>query len=225
MKMGQNSLLKSPKKEEHLVPDSEVDDFFESNLSSLSDFKSIWGIKDEGCLGEGVMSSNTTYDEISRDHLIEWDDCFSMNDEDQNSGVLNEDNLERREENNIANMIGNIKDELCGVWQEAGDEDQEDDNENKTCLNLNLNYQEVMDAWSDRGPCWTNDLAHSTPNNGYMGEVPVMKESSARREASVLRYKKKRKNRLFTRKIRYQVRKLNADIRPRYKGRFVRRES
>lgn len=37
------------------------------------------------------------------------------------------------------------------------------------------------------------------------------------REASVLRYKEKRQNRLFSRKIRYQVRKLNADKRPRLK--------
>ncbi|KAL6507287.1 hypothetical protein OROGR_023482 [Orobanche gracilis] len=43
------------------------------------------------------------------------------------------------------------------------------------------------------------------------------------REASVLRYKEKRRNRLFSKKIRYQVRKLNAEKRPRLKGRFVKR--
>ncbi|KAL9264692.1 CHLOROPLAST IMPORT APPARATUS 2-like protein [Drosera capensis] len=42
------------------------------------------------------------------------------------------------------------------------------------------------------------------------------------REASVLRYKEKRRTRLFSKKIRYQVRKVNADQRPRMKGRFVR---
>lgn len=50
-----------------------------------------------------------------------------------------------------------------------------------------------------------------------MGEVPVLEEERARREASVLRYKEKRQNRLFSKKIRYQVRKLNADKRPRIK--------
>ena len=51
-----------------------------------------------------------------------------------------------------------------------------------------------------------------------MGEVPVMEEEkSTRREASVLRYKEKRQSRLFSKKIRYQVRKLNADKRPRLK--------
>ncbi|CAN1120811.1 Protein CHLOROPLAST IMPORT APPARATUS 2 [Linum perenne] len=43
------------------------------------------------------------------------------------------------------------------------------------------------------------------------------------REASVLRYKEKRQNILFSKRIRYQVRKLNAEKRPRLKGRFVKR--
>ena len=50
-----------------------------------------------------------------------------------------------------------------------------------------------------------------------MGEVPVMEEDRARREASVLRCKEKRQTRLFSKKIRYQVRKLNAEKRPRLK--------
>ena len=48
--------------------------------------------------------------------------------------------------------------------------------------------------------------------------MPVMdEERNMRREASVLRYKEKRQSRLFSKKIRYQVRKLNADKRPRFK--------
>lgn len=39
------------------------------------------------------------------------------------------------------------------------------------------------------------------------------------REASVLRYKEKRRTRLFSKKIRYEVRKVNADKRPRMKVR------
>uniref|UniRef100_A0A7N0TR26 CCT domain-containing protein n=1 Tax=Kalanchoe fedtschenkoi TaxID=63787 RepID=A0A7N0TR26_KALFE len=44
------------------------------------------------------------------------------------------------------------------------------------------------------------------------------------REASLLRYKEKRQNRLFSKRIRYEVRKLNAEKRPRIKGRFVKRD-
>ncbi|KAL9270503.1 CHLOROPLAST IMPORT APPARATUS 2-like protein [Drosera capensis] len=43
------------------------------------------------------------------------------------------------------------------------------------------------------------------------------------REASLLRYKEKRQSRLFSKRIRYEVRKLNAEKRPRVKGRFVKR--
>ena len=53
-----------------------------------------------------------------------------------------------------------------------------------------------------------------------MGEVPVMEGEKgvwSRRQASVMRYKEKRQSRLFSKKIRYEVRKLNADKRPRIK--------
>ena len=45
------------------------------------------------------------------------------------------------------------------------------------------------------------------------------------REARVSRYREKRRTRLFAKKIRYEVRKLNAEKRPRMKGRFVKRSS
>ncbi|XP_021909940.1 zinc finger protein CONSTANS-LIKE 8 [Carica papaya] len=116
------------------------------------------------------------------------------------------------------NNDGNLKKEETGFWDEK----------KKVALNLNLNYQEVLDAWSDRGPLWADtasSLSMATNYGYYMGEVPVMEEDRARREASVLRYKEKRQSRLFSKKIRYQVRKLNADKRPRLKGRFVKRVS
>ncbi|MCO5609102.1 hypothetical protein L7F22_063324 [Adiantum nelumboides] len=43
------------------------------------------------------------------------------------------------------------------------------------------------------------------------------------RHARVLRYREKRQTRLFSKKIRYEVRKLNAERRPRMKGRFIKR--
>ncbi|KAL1216830.1 Zinc finger protein CONSTANS-LIKE 7 [Cardamine amara subsp. amara] len=49
--------------------------------------------------------------------------------------------------------------------------------------------------------------------------------SDGEREARVLRYREKRRTRLFSKKIRYEVRKLNAEQRPRIKGRFVKRTS
>ncbi|MCL7051150.1 hypothetical protein MKW94_020394 [Papaver nudicaule] len=100
----------------------------------------------------------------------------------------------------------------------------EDEEKNKS-LKLNLNYQEVMDAWSNRGSLWAaiDYSSTSMDNTAFMGEVPVMKEEKTRREAKVLRYKEKRQSRLFSKKIRYQVRKLNAEKRPRLKGRFVKR--
>uniref|UniRef100_A0A1J3EMB5 Protein CHLOROPLAST IMPORT APPARATUS 2 n=1 Tax=Noccaea caerulescens TaxID=107243 RepID=A0A1J3EMB5_NOCCA len=136
-----------------------------------------------------------------------------------------------------------------GFWEEEDDDDEEekrlstdqegssfgfwdsmstDYEEKELGLKLNLNHQEVIEAWSDRQqPLWTDSAMLMAPASAlYRGEVPVMdEERNTRREASVLRYKEKRQSRLFSKKIRYQVRKLNADKRPRFKGRFVKRET
>ncbi|MED6208580.1 hypothetical protein PIB30_046584 [Stylosanthes scabra] len=134
--------------------------------------------------------------------------CLMEEEEKQKKMVIK---MEEEEESNNNNVVG--------FW--------EVEDEKMVALNLNLNYQEVLDAWSDRGSLWADDysLSLAATNNGYyyMGEVPVLEEERTRREASVLRYKEKRQNRLFSKKIRYQVRKLNADKRPRIKGRFVKR--
>ncbi|XP_038893945.1 zinc finger protein CONSTANS-LIKE 7 isoform X2 [Benincasa hispida] len=94
------------------------------------------------------------------------------------------------------------------------------ENKNKISLNLNLNYEEVLEAWSDRGSLWAaaaSSLTDDATHDPYMGEVPRMEEERTRR---VLRYKEKRHTRLFSKKIRYQVRKLNAEKRPRIKNFF-----
>lgn len=50
-----------------------------------------------------------------------------------------------------------------------------------------------------------------------LAQIDLFGESGALREASVQRYKEKRRTRFFSKKIRYQVRKVNADQRPRMK--------
>ncbi|KAM3253308.1 protein CHLOROPLAST IMPORT APPARATUS 2 [Capsicum annuum] len=124
-------------------------------------------------------------------------------------------------------------------------------------LSLKLDYDEILNAWSDKGPLYLHSespqivpdilddfLTCETPfssNGGLMGssavlyrvpEVVASEQSggkateieeedlnmkAGRREASVMRYKEKRQNRLFSKTIRYQVRKLNAEKRPRVK--------
>ncbi|CAA2969796.1 uncharacterized protein LOC111389157 [Olea europaea var. sylvestris] len=121
-------------------------------------------------------------------------------------------------------------------------------------LSLKLDYQDILNAWSDKGPLYIHaETPQTVPDindeffahgvswgcNGGSWTVPVLagnihnpgigakKEEEmklGKREASVLRYKEKRQNRLFAKKIRYQVRKLNAEKRPRVKGRFVKRD-
>ncbi|XP_057791728.1 two-component response regulator-like APRR9 isoform X2 [Salvia miltiorrhiza] len=115
-------------------------------------------------------------------------------------------------------------------------------------VSLKLDYDEIMNAWSNKGPLFVDAetsqivpdaehhfLSHHASTNGVSWDhknsglwtVPEiengeeMKNILGQRKASVLRYKEKRQNRLFSKKIRYQVRKLNAEKRPRLKVNFV----
>jgi hypothetical protein len=108
---------------------------------------------------------------------------------------------------------------------------------------LKLNYKEVLSACSDQS-LWTahdkhpqtvpDDPIADAAGNMDLGFVPDLNfgpqemavtrddcySGRGRREASLLRYKEKRRARLFSKKIRYEVRKLNAEQRPRMKVSF-----
>ena len=56
------------------------------------------------------------------------------------------------------------------------------------------------------------------PQLALLSQEPVIP-----REARVMRYKEKRKNRKFEKTIRYASRKAYAEMRPRIKGRFAKR--
>ncbi|KAI3467093.1 hypothetical protein Pfo_023756 [Paulownia fortunei] len=106
---------------------------------------------------------------------------------------------------------------------------------------LRLDYEGVISAWDDQkspwttgerpdldsGECWPDCMGtcgtmHVYGDMGMMsGHVAAMADGG--REARVSRYREKRRTRLFSKKIRYEVRKLNAEKRPRMKGRFVKR--
>lgn len=94
----------------------------------------------------------------------------------------------------------------------------------KSGLLLKLNYDGVRKAWSDRGTPFADDSPVSDASgndvNARLSQIDLLWENgggSGVREASVMRYKEKRRTRLISKKIRYQVRKVNADRRPRMK--------
>ncbi|ESQ30593.1 hypothetical protein EUTSA_v10011633mg [Eutrema salsugineum] len=110
-------------------------------------------------------------------------------------------------------------------------EEMEDYESNAKQMNmlLRLNYENVIAAWDKQESPRGAPINETEFNNiSTFQLVPPGTEekkmsSKSEREARVWRYRDKRKNRLFEKKIRYEVRKVNADKRPRMKGRFVRR--
>ncbi|KAF3970344.1 hypothetical protein ACB098_08G014000 [Castanea mollissima] len=126
---------------------------------------------------------------------------------------------------------------------DGGGYEAEDKKKKKKIL-LRLDYGAVIAAWASQGSPWTNgdrpdfdpdecwpdcmgtcsiDFHHPYGDFGGTGGNPAMVDGG--REARVSRYREKRRTRLFSKKIRYEVRKLNAEKRPRMKGRFVKRAS
>lgn len=112
----------------------------------------------------------------------------------------------------------------------------ESDTRVKKMMLLSLNYEAVMADWATRGSPWTTGvrpdglinldeiMITSLDGDSHGGRWGSAHEI-AEREARVSRYREKRRTRLFAKKIRYQVRKINAEKRPRMKGRFVKRTS
>ncbi|XP_048549794.1 protein CHLOROPLAST IMPORT APPARATUS 2-like isoform X1 [Triticum urartu] len=102
----------------------------------------------------------------------------------------------------------------------------------KTGLGLKLDTDDVLKEWSGKGSMFAEGGAPDSSESAAevrakLADIDLFPEngSGGIREARVMRYKEKRRNRLFSKKIRYQVRKVNADCRPRMKGRFVRSPS
>ncbi|XVF44171.1 hypothetical protein PTKIN_Ptkin02bG0099500 [Pterospermum kingtungense] len=119
---------------------------------------------------------------------------------------------------------------------------EEDTIKKKRKILLSLNYEAVIAAWASQGSPWTSgcrpdfdpekclpecmgtggtEVHHSYSDLIGMGAHQAIGDGG--REARVSRYREKRRTRLFSKKIRYEVRKLNAEKRPRMKGRFVKR--
>ncbi|KAE9463993.1 hypothetical protein C3L33_04199, partial [Rhododendron williamsianum] len=129
-------------------------------------------------------------------------------------------------------MVGGIMDGRSGLKEEEEGEDEEV----KRKVILSLNYEGVISAWASQGCPWTDGIrpelnadggwpdymGYSHPYGG-VGGSHVRGGDDGGREARVSRYREKRRTRLFSKKIRYEVRKLNAEKRPRMKGRFVKR--
>lgn len=67
------------------------------------------------------------------------------------------------------------------------------------------------------------DVSNPYTKPSTESSVQPLQISPADREARVLRYREKRKNRKFEKTIRYASRKAYAETRPRIKGRFAKR--
>ncbi|KAM0919275.1 hypothetical protein ACQ4PT_008217 [Festuca glaucescens] len=98
---------------------------------------------------------------------------------------------------------------------------------------LKLDYDEILAAWAGRGSLYIGAApslaAPKLELDSVLVEVAPWRQAAAwiaqdtaGRAERVRRYKEKRHARLFSKRIRYEVRRINAVRRPRLKGRFIR---
>ncbi|KAH7683453.1 GATA-4/5/6 transcription factors domain-containing protein, partial [Dioscorea alata] len=133
----------------------------------------------------------------------------------------------------------------CGSVLETTDDQKVNECLHGKRLILRLDYEKVMTAWAscnglspwgdgerpviNLNQCWPAEFVMGGVwgggGGGGGGEMGQVGGGDGGREARVTRYREKRRTRLFAKKIRYEVRKLNAEKRPRMKGRFVKRVS
>ncbi|CAK9164158.1 unnamed protein product [Ilex paraguariensis] len=148
--MWLSSLLRSPTKEEQLVPDTTgTTEFPENNdvrlekeTDIMGEFKGIVGIEDDG--------------ENFHWNFMDWNDFSIAEDQKEEEGDKKAENSSIHfQEETHCNII---KRENHGFW---------DDDEKRLSLNLSLNYQEVLEAWSNRGSFMADDYSLMTAHHGY----------------------------------------------------------
>ncbi|KAI4331506.1 hypothetical protein MLD38_029691 [Melastoma candidum] len=198
-----------PRGLDDLSPDVDLADF----VAKVESLLETSGEKDSGCANKS---------------------CLVVDDVEQALDCENED-------------CGDVKIELRDSLINVKEEEEE---KKKMKMLLRLDYEAVLNecavrgcncAWSNGIPPqdfdfhddgWPNlmgnertlsDILHCRSNVKITRVGGFPRGDTEGREARVLRYKEKRRMRMFSKKIRYEVRKLNAEKRPRMKGRFVKR--
>ncbi|KAF2533865.1 hypothetical protein F2Q70_00030785 [Brassica cretica] len=121
--------------------------------------------------------------------------------------------------------LGLSKTEMFKIEKEEETKDMnigicDDDRDATAPFELSFDY-ESHNTYEEEG----GDVRESQQKHHVGGCLPSSGFGDGGREARVSRYREKRRTRLFSKKIRYEVRKLNAEKRPRMKGRFVKRAS
>lgn len=160
-KMGCTSLLRSPKKEEQEVPNSNQDYTYE-DFNILDQLEGVLNTKEERKL---LPQQNSSSGEEFHWDFMEWEEFppIGKKGEDENEGNKEHHLRENMMSKSLFEEEEHIKREnIYGFW--------EVDDEKMVALNLNLNYQEVLDAWSDRGSLWADEcsLSLATSNGCYV---------------------------------------------------------
>ena len=159
--MEYNSVIgRSPKKEEQQVPDPAfpISLPYSSTTHSTHGFTILDELRDDVLLDSEhdhteLLSQHHSYG----DGQLNWDfmelEGFSAVDAEEGE----DDDEGEEEEELVEDKFIKTENNGC-LWEE-------EDYYNMRSLKLKLNYQEVLDAWSDRGSLWADNSSILLPSN------------------------------------------------------------
>lgn len=127
------------------------DAYADEDLDILDELEGIWG---KG--NEKFPQDSHNYGQLNWDFMDREEFPYGEAEEQEQKVMVEDTTQSFFEEESYCNKV--IKTENIGFWE---------DDEKKVSLNLNLNYEEVLDAWSDRGSLWADDYPLSMASNGH----------------------------------------------------------
>ncbi|KAK1411834.1 hypothetical protein QVD17_32622 [Tagetes erecta] len=114
-----------------------------------------------------------------------------------------------------AAVVGNI--ENCSLNRSGSGSKHGSNVQNGSSVGVNLEGKD-----GESGGALTGKSGGGGSGGGGSSEVRIDKHKSAQREAALIKFREKRKDRCFKKKIRYHNRKQLAEQRPRVRGQFVK---
>ncbi|KAG2318808.1 hypothetical protein Bca52824_012021 [Brassica carinata] len=188
------------------------------------------GLDTESYTMEELGLSNTEMFNVKKDEIEDEEKTKVMN---MNLGILCDDDQDDRDGtmpfdlNFDFDSQNTYKEDATKNVESSGEcvkvKEEEEEEEQKNVPMLSLNYDQVISTWGGQGLPWISGGPPELDINISGSSVVSLRDNG--REARVSRYREKRKTRSFAKKIRYEVRKLYAEKKPRVKGRFVKRAS
>ncbi|KAL5974941.1 hypothetical protein ACLOJK_031617 [Asimina triloba] len=151
-----NPKLSRPKKEEDEPVVEEMMSSADGHIAIMDEIESILGIVHEQKSEDNVFGgSEWDFAEFEGFSIVEKEKEETGEQDNKILKMEDQSLLEECDDDHHVSVV--VKRENLGFWEEE-----------KKTISLNLNYQDVLDAWSDGRSPWADDYSLSTSNEVFV---------------------------------------------------------